>query len=220
MKYSPSMLKTFMLCPFKFYLEYIKREKDSTYNPAKERGLKEHKQAENFLKTKDFSFIENLPSLHFLNQDKFKNNVIGIEERISVNENFELTEWNSEETKYRCIADAILKIDNKLFIIDYKTGKKVNDETIQATFLEKLAKAKYGNLECKCIFIYVNINEIRTYENTDFNYVLDIIKKIENKNFNKNFINNFCGIYCNHTDCDNCKKDEEIKEGVEHKKWF
>ena len=156
--YSPNMLKTYKSCPLKYKFKYI----DKISLPQKasffEKGKKVHALANYYLMGNDISKFE--PTLNESEKEAWNN--------LKNNEFFNLEYVNSEYNLSCKIGDfwiggrldAIVKKDNNLYILDYKTGSiPQNPETDYQTkvYLLCLSGAPFITPQNNLKFVYIDL---------------------------------------------------------------
>lgn len=185
------MLKTFELCPKKFYFRYVKNINMPTNDDIFEFGKNIHALASYYLKEENIDNMENALSEkekatweYLKATEYFGYELIGSEYNISVkiNDHF-----------YGGRLDALVKKDNQYYILDYKTGSipknpKFDFQTIIYTLaVKELFKTTDIN------FIYIDLKnkeniKITFTKNIEEQYLsklIEITKKIETQD---NFI--------------------------------
>lgn len=156
--YSPNMLKTYKSCQLKYKFKYI----DKISLPQKasffEKGKKVHALANYYLMGNDISKFE--PTLNESEKEAWNN--------LKNNEFFNLEYVNSEYNLSCKIGDfwiggrldAIVRKDNNLYILDYKTGSiPQNPETDYQTmvYLLCLSGAPFITLQNNLKFVYIDL---------------------------------------------------------------
>lgn len=156
--YSPNMLKTYKSCPLKYKFKYI----DKISLPQKasffEKGKKVHALANYYLMGNDISKFE--PTLNESEKEAWNN--------LKNNEFFNLEYVNSEYNLSCKIGDfwiggrldAIVRKDNNLYILDYKTGSiPQNPETDYQTmvYLLCLSGAPFITHQNNLKFVYIDL---------------------------------------------------------------
>lgn len=159
MPQSPSSLQTFLTCPRQYFAKYISKEVEFTGNKHTIFGSKVHKVFEDYLKGSgqgqqtlpDFL----LPAKKYLDKMK-KSSTCLAEVKLAIDKNNNLVDWFDKSAYQRCIIDALLvnKDENIVLCIDWKTGKKRDNQT-QHDFIKKCAGAKYPNATIYTLFIYL-----------------------------------------------------------------
>jgi RecB family exonuclease len=131
--WSYSSLKVFEECPYRTYIQKVKRIPEPS-SPAADRGTAIHKLAEDYVKGE----LDKMPSE--LNPSKFKDDFeelrqlyteakVEIEGEWGFNTDWNPTGWMSPDTWARIKLDAmVLQSDTSARVIDYKTGKKFGNE--------------------------------------------------------------------------------------------
>ncbi|MHA1868719.1 MAG: PD-(D/E)XK nuclease family protein [Candidatus Heimdallarchaeaceae archaeon] len=165
---SKSQVQTFLQCPYKWYLIYILK-KEMKPSPAMERGRKIHEEIENFYENIQFTYVNEKPPQinpkvdmsniqNFLDFEKKR-----IKSCVDKNGKFDLKYFKplyqelkikNKELMLRGIIDAVYinPKDDKLIVIDWKTGKYRPENISQYRFelalykelLEKEKKVEVG----------------------------------------------------------------------------
>ena len=170
---SPNMLKTYELCPKKFYFRYVKKISIPTDDNIFEAGKNIHALASYYLKKENIDKMEKSLSIKekdlwlFLKTNKyFDLNLVGTEYNLAVkiNNNF-----------YGGRLDALLKNNNSdYYILDYKTGKAPqNAEFDYQTIIYLLAVKEFFKTN-SVTFIYIDLknkNEVK----------IELTKELENE---------------------------------------
>ena len=120
LNYSPNMLKTYKLCPRKYYFKYIERVNVPILNTPFEKGKKIHALANYYLQNIDISKIEAALTPEekqtwraLQNNDYFKMKCIETEYQLSSKLG---VFWLGGRM------DALMQDGNSYYILDYKTG--------------------------------------------------------------------------------------------------
>ena len=152
--YSPNMLKTYKTCPQKYWFKYIEKISIPQKATFFEKGKKIHALAHYYLKGDD---ISNLEKALTAEEQKIWQNLLN-------NKYFKMQYINSEYNLLCKIdkywiggrLDAIVKDNNKYYILDYKTGSiPQNPETDFQTIVYFLcASKKFGQ---NIAFVYIDL---------------------------------------------------------------
>lgn len=156
--YSPNMLKTYKSCPLKYKFKYI----DKISLPQKasffEKGKKVHALANYYLMGNDISKFE--PTLNESEKEAWNN--------LKNNEFFNL-EYVKSEYNLSCKIgdfwiggrlDAIVRKDNNLYILDYKTGSIPQNPEIDyqtMVYLLCLSGAPFITPQNNLKFVYIDL---------------------------------------------------------------
>ena len=153
-QFSPNMLKTFQECPKKFHLKYVKNVTMPVNDEIFETGKNIHALASYYLKKQDISKLEQA-----LNNDEktmweyLKKTVYTSFE--TINTEYNLT-FKLENYFFSGRLDALVKDENKFYILDYKTGSAPKEAKYDfQTIIYLLAVKKYfktNNIE----FVYLD----------------------------------------------------------------
>lgn len=156
--YSPNMLKTYKSCPLKYKFKYI----DKISLPQKasffEKGKKVHALANYYLMGNDILKFE--PTLNESEKEAWNN--------LKNNEFFNLEYVNSEYNLSCKIGDfwiggrldAIVRKDNNLYILDYKTGsipQKPETDYQTMVYLLCLSGAPFITPQNNLKFVYIDL---------------------------------------------------------------
>lgn len=203
--YSPNMLKTFELCPKKFYFRYIKNISMPTNDEIFELGKNIHALASYYLRK------ENLHKMELALTEKEK----AIWEYLRAVKYFEYTALNTEYNLSVKIGDyffggrldALVKDNDHYYILDYKTGTAPKNAKYDfQTIIYLLAVKAFFNTD-NVSFVYLDLKNkeemvikltqelITEYESR----LLQTVKKISSEDFT-NFIKK----------AENCKCEYDI----------
>lgn len=169
MIYSPNMLKTYLICPKKFYYQYVERINVPRLATPFEKGKKIHALANYYLQGIDISRLINA-----LNQEEYK-----IWTTLFQNPYFQKKCYKSEFQLSLKLdnywiggrLDAVVSEGNKYSILDYKTGSIPENPTYDfQTMVYLLALEKHLNQNADIEFVYVDLkqnkNHIITFDET------------------------------------------------------
>lgn len=191
-QFSPNMLKTFQECPKKFHLKYVKNVTMPVNDEIFETGKNIHALASYYLKKQDISKLEQA-----LNNDEktmweyLKKTVYTSFE--TINTEYNLT-FKLENYFFSGRLDALVKDENKFYILDYKTGSAPKEAKYDfQTIIYLLAVKKYfktNNIE----FVYLDLKRqtntcICFDEKLELEYekrLIDIANRINTENYVKN----------------------------------
>ena len=153
--FSPNMLKTFDLCPKKFYFRYIKNISMPTNDEIFELGKNIHALASYYLRKENMHKMEaslserEKPIWDYLKSvEYFSYETIATEYNLSV---------KIDDSFFGGRLDALVKKDDKYFILDYKTGSAPkNAKYDYQTMIYLLAVSSYYKTENIC-FVYLDL---------------------------------------------------------------
>lgn len=237
--YSISKLGTYNQCPKKFKFHYIDKVKiPFGMSVALYKGSHIHLILENNFnyniefKTNDIYTTEEFNKTIEIVK-KFENSDLGkkykkiipqanLEEDFAFNTKLELVDFKSKDAWIRGSADLYLKIKEKAYIWDYKSGKdKSEDETFgidQSMAYSIYMFIKYPDVNIvKAIFCFVEHQKekaiiykrenIRDY----LKHFYNLTKNVENDKSHKANISPLCD-YCDFEKFDYCKERHKLKE--------
>lgn len=202
--YSPNMLKTFEQCPKKFYFKYVKNINMPIDDEIFELGKNIHALASYYLRKENMYKMENSLSdkekaiwEYLKNIDYFSYETINTEYNLSV---------KIDNTFLGGRLDALVKKDNKYYILDYKTGNAPkNAKYDYQTIIYLLAVSDFFKTT-EITFIYIDLKnktdvkiELTNELISEYKIRLkDIINKIESSDFSspKNNCNCEYNIIC------------------------
>lgn len=153
--YSPNMLKTFALCPKKFYFRYVKNINMPINDENFELGKNIHAMASYYLKKENIDKMEKSLNAReneiwqYLKGIKyFSYEVIDAEYNLS---------FKLNDIFLGGRLDALVKKDNKYYILDYKTGSAPkNAEYDYQTMIYMLAVKEFFKTDNVC-FVYLDL---------------------------------------------------------------
>ena len=153
--YSPNMLKTFALCPKKFYFRYVKNINMPINDEIFELGKNIHAMASYYLKKENIDKMEKSLNAReneiwqYLKGIKyFSYEVIDAEYNLS---------FKLNDVFLGGRLDALVKKDNKYYILDYKTGSAPkNAEYDYQTMVYMLAVKEFFKTDNVC-FVYLDL---------------------------------------------------------------
>jgi len=132
--WSYSALSTFEKCPYRSYLQKIKKLPEPQH-PAAKRGTDIHDQAERYVRGEiDFpktlkKFTESFETLREL----FAKGQVELEGDWGFTQDWEICGWRAEDVWARIKLDALVRMDEtSARVIDYKTGRKFGNEVAHA----------------------------------------------------------------------------------------
>lgn len=153
--WSYSKLKNYETCPYRLVLaKNIKQEP----NEFAQRGIDIHASIENFLNN-----TAEQPSLPFFNEAilKLKIDNAKAEVKWGLTDTWEASSWDNATG--RCIIDALVVYPDKLFIIDFKTGKpSAINHMDQAQTYAIAGHIHYPELEIETSFWYLDSGKTKT----------------------------------------------------------
>ena len=159
--FSPNILKTYQACPKKYWFKYILNMNVPQEASLFEKGKKVHALANYYLKGSDVSKLEN-----DLTQDERI-----VWERLKDNEYFQKKYINSEYNLSCKVGDywtggridALVRDDENIYILDYKTGAVPKDPDYQkAVYL--LCVNEFYKLNCNGLyFVYIDLKNDKNH---------------------------------------------------------
>lgn len=181
--FSPNMLKTFTTCRRKYYLRYVIGLSVPQKSSIFEKGKKIHALANYFLRGDDISKLVT----ELTDEEKKVWNLL------SQNEYFKKSYVNSEYNLSCKIADywiggrldAVVKDENNIYILDYKTGsvpkEPENDYQTMIYLLCLDSFSKMSELNMPVNFVYIDLknnkNHIISFDDEKRNkYITEITK--------------------------------------------
>lgn len=189
--FSPNMLKTYLLCPKKFYFKYVKNISMPVNDEIFELGKNIHAIASYYLKKQNIDKMEKSLSDREKNiWDYLKNLKYFAYEVIDTEYNLS---FRIGEYFYGGRLDALVKNKDEYFIIDYKTGSAPKNAKYDfQTMIYLLAVSAFFKTD-KVSFVYIDLKNreevkvelqaelVKEYENK----LIDIILKINSEDFSK-----------------------------------
>ena len=182
---SPNMLKTYELCPRKFYLRYVKNISMPVNDDIFEFGKNIHALASYYLRGENIDKMELSLSereaavWNYLKGMKyFGYEVVNTEYNLSL---------KLGDAFFGGRLDALVKEDDTYYILDYKTGSAPKNAKFDyQTMIYLLAVSKFFKTD-KVKFVYIdlknNVNNITNFDLTKQSeyekLIIDICKKIE-----------------------------------------
>jgi RecB family exonuclease len=128
--WSYSALSTFEKCPFRSFLQKIKKIQEPQH-PAAKRGTDIHDQAERYVRG-EIEFPKSLKKFtdSFENlRELFDKGQVELEGDWGFTQDWEICEWRAEDVWARIKLDAMVRMDDtSARVIDYKTGRKFGNE--------------------------------------------------------------------------------------------
>lgn len=183
------MLKTYIQCPKKFYLKYIKKISMPINDEIFETGKNIHALASYYLQKEDISKLEkSLSEKDFGIWSRLKSNKYFGYECINTEYNISF-KLNNKFFGGRL--DALVKDNDKYYILDYKTGSAPKNAAHDyQTMIYLLAVSTFYNTE-NIEFVYIDlknnsevvINFSKDLKGEYLNTLSDLSKKIENSEF-------------------------------------
>lgn len=173
--YSPNMLKTFALCPKKFYFRYVKNINMPINDEIFELGKNIHAMASYYLKKENIDKMEKSLNAReneiwqYLKGIKyFSYEVIDAEYNLS---------FKLNDVFLGGRLDALVKNDNKYYILDYKTGSAPkNAEYDYQTMVYMLAVKEFFKTDNVC-FVYLDLKNKTEVKIELTNNLVDEYKK-------------------------------------------
>ena len=170
---SPNMLKTFDICPAKFYYRYIEQIPAPVLDKNFAAGKNIHALASYYLKNADIKKFENaltgteLPFWEYLKTNKYLGyEPVGVEKNI-------ITKINDFWLGGRL--DAIVKENNDYFILDYKTGGVDGDMLYDyQTMIYLIAFDSYIPDYENLKFVYI---DLKNKNETEINFTQELKEK-------------------------------------------
>ena len=167
---SPNMLKTFDICPAKFYYRYIEQIPAPVLDKNFSAGKNIHALASYYLKNADIKKFENaltgteLPFWEYLKTNKYLGyEPVGVEKNI-------ITKINDFWLGGRL--DAIVKENNDYFILDYKTGGVDGDMLYDyQTMIYLIAFDSYISDYENLNFVYI---DLKNKNETEINFTQEL----------------------------------------------
>lgn len=160
--FSPNMLKTYDMCPRKYYLRYVQNISAPQKSTPFEKGKKIHALAHYYLRGDDIDKLEKA-----LNSDEFN-----IWQKLKSNEYFKKTYVNSEY-EISCKLgnywiggriDALVKDGDHYFILDYKTGSIPKDPVYDyQTMIYLLAVQRLFKNSESITFVYIDLKQNKNH---------------------------------------------------------
>ena len=190
-QYSPNMLKTYELCPKKFYLKYVKGINMPTNDDMFEFGKNIHALASYYLRGESLEKMESSLTekeqavWEYLRTIKyFGYKVVNTEYSLAV---------KIGETFFGGRLDALVKKDDMYYILDYKTGSiPKNPKYDYQTMIYMLAVKEFFKTE-NITFVYIDLKNkeevkvVYSPENADEyrKRLIDIVDKIAKEEDNR-----------------------------------
>jgi len=191
--FSPNMLKTFELCPKKFYYKYVKNISMPVNDEIFELGKNIHALASYYLRKENIYKMEQALNErekivweYLKNINYFAFNAINTEYNLS----FKLGNYF-----FGGRLDALVKKDNTYYILDYKTGTAPKNAKYDfQTMIYLLAIQEFFQTD-NVTFVYLDLknkDEVKIELTKDLaeeykNKLLEIAQKIETQNFEKKY---------------------------------
>ena len=200
--FSPNMLKTYKLCPKKYYFKYIENLSMPQSNLPFEKGKKIHALAhyklqginidrlETSLNNKEKETWNLLQSNEFYNKDFYKS-------EFQINIKID-SYWIGGRI------DAIVKEGDNYYILDYKTGSIPNNAEFDfQTMVYLLCANRYIKNYRTLSFVYINLKDKNNYiipfnQEVEGIYRQEIISTCKTISCDKTFL-------CNYEKCKNCE---------------
>ena len=153
--FSPNMLKTFQLCPKKFYFRYVKNISMPVNDEVFELGKNIHALASYYLRKENIDKMEasltereKVLWLYLKSINYFSYEVVGTEYNLTVKigENF-----------YGGRLDALVKKDEKYYILDYKTGSAPKNAKFDFQTMIYLLAVRAFYKTNNVVFVYLDL---------------------------------------------------------------
>lgn len=129
--WSYSSLKTFESCPYRLYIQKVKKIQEPS-SPAADRGTKIHQEAEDYVRGELGEMPESLKKFESefeVLREGFADAKVELEGEWGFTLDWETTGWLMGDTWARIKLDALVNEDEtSCRVIDYKTGKKFGNE--------------------------------------------------------------------------------------------
>lgn len=153
--FSPNMLKTYELCPKKFYFRYVKKISMPTNDEIFELGKNIHALASYCLRKENIDKLEKaLNEKETLIWNYLKNLEYFSYETVQTEYNLTV---KIEDSFFGGRLDALVKNDNKYYILDYKTGSiPKNPKFDFQTMIYLLAVKEFYKTNEVC-FVYLDL---------------------------------------------------------------
>lgn len=174
--FSPNMLKTFEVCPKKFYFKYIKNISMPTNDEIFELGKNIHALASYYLKKENIYKMEQALSErektiweYLKSVEYFSYETVNTENNLSVKigENF-----------FGGRLDALVKKNDEYYILDYKTGSAPKDSKYDfQTMIYLLAVRAYFQTE-NVTFVYL---DLKNKDEVKIKLTKDLVREYETK---------------------------------------
>lgn len=163
---TPSALKKYQQCPYKFEQTYITKNVKYTQSQAAKRGDALHKNMEMLLKGETDTWNEEMTRatamryLHTVQRLQQNGWQLYIESPLCISEAGELLDWREPAPRgfLRCRIDLYAVHPDKDFavVLDWKTGKVWDLDTIQLTVNALCLQAVTGLSKYKMAFVYLD----------------------------------------------------------------
>lgn len=186
-QFSPNMLKTYELCPRKFYLRYVKNISMPVNDDIFEFGKNIHALASYYLRGENIDKMENSLSerekviWEYLKSIKyFSYEVVNTEYNLAL---------RVGEAYFGGRIDALVKNEDEYFILDYKTGAAPKNAKFDfQTIIYILAVRAFFKTE-KVNFVYIDLKnkeDVKIVSNSELlqeyeKRLLDVVKKINSE---------------------------------------
>lgn len=175
-QFSPNMLKTYELCPKKFYLKYIKGINMPVNDDVFEFGKNIHAMASYYLRGENLEYMENSLTereksvWEYLRAiEYFSYEVINTEYNLAV---------NVGDYFFGGRLDALVKKNNRFYILDYKTGSAPKNAKYDfQTIIYLLAVKEFFKTD-KVSFVYI---DLKNREEVQIEYTPALEEEYKNK---------------------------------------
>ena len=175
-QFSPNMLKTYELCPKKFYLKYIKGINMPVNDDIFEFGKNIHAMASYYLRGENLEYMENSLTereksvWEYLRAiEYFSHEVINTEYNLAV---------KVGDYFFGCRLDALVKKNDRFYILDYKTGSAPKNAKYDfQTIIYLLAVKEFFKTD-KVSFVYI---DLKNREEVQIEYTPALEEEYKNK---------------------------------------
>lgn len=160
LSHSASAIKLFETCPKQYYHKRITKDVKDVTNEAAELGKQIHKHFEDRLISQTplpSSLAAHEPICRTISAGKGK---LMVEKQLTLNADFEPTEWFADNAWLRSCADVIVLNDRVATVLDWKTGKRQADAT-QLCLLALQIFAHYKEVQTvKSAFVWLKTSKM------------------------------------------------------------
>lgn len=213
---SPSSLQKFETCPAQYHAQYIARSLPrEPESPWIKEGNKFHKAMEDAVELgkplpPEYAFMEEF--LGVIIEAKEAGHPVYVEQDVAITPEGFPTRFFDRDSYMRCKIDVLILIPNTktAVVIDYKTGKRVGDSTIQEVLNYYCARSAFGVDRVITAFAYVKLEEVVTGEyrsdviSPNERYVDRIIREFFDAHYSNQFpakTSGLCKAWCSHMQC-------------------
>lgn len=161
--WSLSKWRDFEQCPAMYYAKNVSKKWKDFPNDAMERGRKMHKLLEDSIKY-DLELPAELqhmePAIKSIVGMRAAGAAVYPEMKFGVSKQYGKVEFfDGERLRVRLVLDVFVKDDNKLLIIDWKTGKAKTEHKEDAEFYGALAHICFGPTSTSVMYSYIDAPE-------------------------------------------------------------